>query len=112
MNYPGGVGGTQQERQVAIMLSNLALSYTDRQFDHFANMPYRAFLRTKYWKMVRQIVLLVNPSCVLCDSRHNLNVHHKRYSHHGWEHLWLERDLIVLCQDCHKRHHHMIENPE
>jgi len=41
-------------------------------------------------------------SCQLCNSKDNLNVHHRTYERRGHE---LASDLIVLCKQCHKTFH-------
>ena len=73
------------------------------------NMPYKQFLQTHYWTIVRNYKLyLVGYKCNLCGSSSILNVHHKSYEHHGEEHKYLE-DLIVLCQPCHGKFHDKLE---
>lgn len=69
------------------------------------NMPYKDFLNTLYWDLVRTIKKEnVNYKCELCNCNHNLAVHHKTYENHGDEYHHLE-DLIVLCSDCHAKFH-------
>jgi hypothetical protein len=67
-------------------------------------MSYKSFLRTIYWSFIRDYLLEKIPKCSQCGSNERLNVHHRSYEHHGWEHLNLD-DLIVLCQECHKNQH-------
>lgn len=40
------------------------------------------------------------------SSKEGLNVHHNSYAHHGQEHKHLE-DLVVLCNNCHKKFHNI-----
>jgi 5-methylcytosine-specific restriction endonuclease McrA len=67
-------------------------------------LPYQEYLQTKHWKELRQKMLKkAKHKCRLCHAENKtLNVHHKTYKHIGNEKL---TDLIVLCQDCHAKHH-------
>ena len=73
-----------------------------------AEMSYDNFLCTPYWKAISDYVKhKFNCVCKLCKSTDNLNVHHKIYDNHGYEHRMnvIETDLTVLCRDCHKKIH-------
>lgn len=64
---------------------------------------YDAYLAGDVWQTIRRLALEhYGQSCVLCGSTARLNVHHRRYTARGREQL---ADLIVLCADCHARHH-------
>jgi len=68
-------------------------------------MPYPEYLKTTEWKIkARAAKEKVNNRCQLCNSHSpkNLNVHHNNYLNIGNE---LDSDLIVLCEDCHAKHH-------
>jgi len=66
---------------------------------------YRSFLKSDYWKKVRQIVISRDKRCCIkCGRSDNLHVHHKTYEHHLIEHLYLG-DLITLCKGCHQTEH-------
>ena len=68
-------------------------------------MPYKDFLQTHYWEIVRNYVVYKRGHrCELCAHEGNFNVHHKTYEHHGEEHHHLE-DLILLCRLCHAKFH-------
>lgn len=72
-------------------------------------MNYKDFLQTPYWKAVSEKkVRKAQYRCELCNSQGVLNVHHRTYSHKGFEALHLE-DLIVLCQNCHYKFHSKLE---
>lgn len=43
-----------------------------------------------------------NYKCVLCDSKKNIQVHHKNYNNIGNEKA---TDLITLCYNCHLKYH-------
>ena len=73
-------------------------------------LPYDDFLRSSFWRIVREYVLArARHRCELCSSKKNLNVHHKTYKHHGLEHIHTE-DLIALCKRCHAKFHDKLKN--
>jgi len=66
-------------------------------------MTYTEYLQTDHWKKIRKWVLgFWDHKCSLCFSSRNVEVHHRTY-----ERLYHEliTDLIVLCDNCHERHH-------
>ncbi len=66
---------------------------------------YRLFLKTDYWKEVRQKVISRDKrACTKCGRSDKLHVHHTTYANHLKEHRHLG-DLITLCEDCHKKEH-------
>lgn len=68
-------------------------------------MIYKLFLKSDYWKYVRDLILVRdNKTCIHCSNTNKLRVHHKTYDHHYKEHLHLD-DLITLCHNCHKKEH-------
>ena len=79
-----------------------------------ASLSYCEFLNTPYWEGVRQYKLKkAEYKCELCGKSGILNVHHKTYDRHGMEHVReiADKDLIVLCKDCHRRFHEkLIDN--
>lgn len=70
-------------------------------------MEYGEFLRTPYWKIISYEVKKKNKfRCVMCDSGERLQVHHKNYSLHGYEHTYEGmRSLTCVCDNCHSKHH-------
>lgn len=71
-------------------------------------LNYSDFLQTPYWKIVSKYKKSQNDfKCQLCNSGGTLNVHHKTYARHGYEHLTdvIKNDLICLCENCHKKFH-------
>lgn len=50
--------------------------------------------------------ILFEPVCFRCGSRERLNVHHKNYKNLGNE---TDKDLVVLCENCHKKLHQIAE---
>ena len=68
---------------------------------------YYSYLRSKEWSVVcRMAVHSANHRCQLCNSSHQLNVHHKTYANLGRE---VSDDVIVLCRICHARFHGKLE---
>lgn len=70
---------------------------------------YFKYLKSAHWKAIKKLALQMYKSCVLCNSKKKLNVHHRNY-----DHLYNEiitEDLIVLCKDCHCLYHG-IEKPK
>ena len=69
-----------------------------------SRLPYDEYLLTPHWKQVRHASLSrANNKCALCGNKERpLEVHHNNY-----ESLWGEllSDLLVLCDECHERHH-------
>lgn len=68
------------------------------------SLPYKEYLKTDHWQSLRREALLLSGrSCALCPSKNQqLHVHHKTYVNKGQE---PQKDLIVLCKDCHKKFH-------
>lgn len=68
--------------------------------------PYRQYLRSKAWRRIRMAMLwIADYRCQLCgrtNSETTLEVHHRNY-----DRVYCERpeDLMVLCSDCHRKHH-------
>jgi len=69
----------------------------------------RSLSQNEYWQGVRKIILARDRSCRVCGSMLYLEVHHDRYYVDGVsiignekEHL---KELILLCAECHKKHH-------
>lgn len=66
-------------------------------------IPYAHYLKTDEWKETRRKALKrARYKCELCNAEGVLNVHHKTYERRGEED---NKDLIVLCKDCHSKFH-------
>lgn len=66
-------------------------------------LPYRDYLRTAHWSRIRELALeRARFACSLCPATDRLQVHHRTYVRKGFEQ---PEDVIVLCADCHGRHH-------
>lgn len=69
-------------------------------------MKYHVYLKSKYWKQVREVVLKRDKNaCVICQSTYRLQVHHDNYKHIANELRHLE-DVMTLCDKCHREHHY------
>ena len=70
---------------------------------------YREYLETPKWRNRRDAKLRsVGYHCERCDSRRELQVHHRTYERLGEE---LDSDLEVVCVKCHEREHAAKESP-
>lgn len=70
-----------------------------------AEMPYRVFLNSTYYQVIKEIVFYDwGYECAVCTSKKNIQVHHRTYVNRGNEHLNM-RDLILLCAECHIKQH-------
>ena len=71
----------------------------------YNNMPYKMFLHSGYWYIVRDYKKLITGNkCQLCASTKSLQVHHNNYKNKGMEYKNLD-DLCVICDKCHSKHH-------
>lgn len=71
----------------------------------FICSDYDEYLNCNHWDNVRNIKKEeAEYKCQLCSSNEKLNVHHNNYNN-----LFMEEsnDLIVLCEDCHKKFHNI-----
>lgn len=67
------------------------------------SMPYDEYLKTEHWQNVRATALMrADNRCQLCNSPHQLHVHHRTYENRGRE---TSQDVIVLCKKCHAKFH-------
>ena len=84
------------------------LSGCDQDYirDHIKAMDYNDFLETPYWKAIAYVCRMKSGwKCSLCSSKDMLHVHHRTYEIHGSEIDHIEKDLIVLCKQCHETFH-------
>lgn len=73
-------------------------------------MPYAEYLKTPEWQKKRRKALATSGmKCQMCSATNKpLNVHHNTYERLGYER---PSDLIVLCVDCHAKHHDKLPKP-
>jgi hypothetical protein len=67
-------------------------------------LPYEDYLRSDHWTALKEEIRRVFKTCVICNSKSNLNVHHRSYKHRGNPNKEI-RDLILLCAECHNLFH-------
>lgn len=87
-------------------------AYFDKLVCEYINkMDYADFLQTNYWRIIAGIVKNTQRMCQVCNSTKYLIVHHRTYERHGYEHYpqVMKHDLIVLCDECHKKFHNITE---
>lgn len=73
--------------------------------DHIKDMNYQDFLGTPYWKAIAAYIKYrAGYRCQLCNDLTGLIAHHRDYSIHGLEHVYMH-DLIALCNYCHQKFH-------
>jgi 5-methylcytosine-specific restriction endonuclease McrA len=93
-----------------------AQAIKDHQWTYLTNylrahkMSYQDYLHPEHWQDVRArfwASKLHNGGCAVCNTRVNLQVHHRSYRRVGHEKL---SDLVLLCGDCHKLTHQCERN--
>jgi hypothetical protein len=74
------------------------------------SMPHSEYLKTPEWEEIRKAALARSGyACQLCNaSKVQLDAHHRVYERIGCER---DSDVIVLCNDCHRRHHETLVLP-
>lgn len=71
--------------------------------DDLINMPYRLYLKTRYWLDFRkQVKEHYNHTCAKCGSVGNTDAHHVTYDNKGNETF---EDIVLLCRSCHDELH-------
>lgn len=78
--------------------------YTPEHIEELRTMPYKDYLKTEHWKLLKAAVLgRYGRHCDKCDKTHiEVHVHHLDYTRKGHEDI---NDLVCLCSDCHKEIH-------
>ena len=70
---------------------------------------YARYLESPRWARKRKVALTqALGRCQVCNSRHELNVHHRTYERVGNER---SDDLTVLCRLCHELFHGVESSP-
>ena len=78
----------------------------------YSRLTYKEQLNDLRWlKKREQVFKLKGRKCSVCGATHNLQIHHLRYLNgkYAWEYKM--KDLVVLCDSCHK-HKHCIDLDE
>lgn len=81
-----------------------------KQRDKHKFIPYEKQLQDNRWKKFREKILDIRGrKCEMCGSVHNLQVHHIKYIYglYAWE--YSQDELLVLCENCHKAEHLIVE---
>ena len=72
---------------------------------------YGAYINSSAWLKKRiQAYWCLGKVCELCGSNKKIQVHHNNYSALGSEKIF--RDLVILCESCHKAFHKAIPSQE
>lgn len=71
----------------------------------FDKLGYQIFLKSTYWKIIKEWKLFKYPVCQNCQNKNNLHVHHDYYMIKGKEHSHLSCYLRTLCNNCHQNWH-------
>ena len=61
-------------------------------------VDYAEYIKSPQWRIRREQMLRLQPSCQRCGNGRRLHVHHTSYDNLGNE---TRSDLIVLCKLCH-----------
>jgi|SRR3989344_5499483 len=69
-------------------------------------LNYYKYINSDAWKEKSKKWILEIMSCQKCGSGFKLTCHHKHYRTLGFER---KKDIIVLCWNCHKKHHTDVE---
>ena len=101
---PGGREIFRSLPTPAKRFSALQKLITPQEIARLKTMQYKGFLKTLYWRIIREYVIAEYICCQYCKSKNRLNVHHLEYSQRGQEYRDLSC-LILLCRDCHKTEH-------
>lgn len=90
--------------EICVLQSFVKQAVTEINKKDFGGFPsYQEYLNSERWMDFRSIILnYYGHKCMLCSVSTNLNVHHNNYDNLGRETM---ADVIVLCRDCHARHH-------
>ena len=97
----------EYENIISIIIKNKDGIDKNRSFLLLSKLEsYKDYLKTYDWNETRKVVLKeANYKCQLCGIKNvKLNVHHNTYENIGNEH---RENLIVLCDDCHKKFHNI-----
>ena len=105
----------KQQKKASEPPKEKKVNSTKKKHKKAASKPKKALTRKEeyyqelehpLWKEKRKVILERDRyQCRICGSKHNLVVHHIKYSEgkKAWQYPNL--DLITLCEDCHKKVH-------
>lgn len=74
-------------------------------FSELGYDSYNGYLNSKHWDRLKDVYWksTLPKYCRICDAKTNLIMHHRTYERLGKEDL--RRDLVVLCNNCHRDVH-------
>lgn len=82
---------------------NAARALSGEEIKALRTKPYREYLKTQWWYRRRNQALRdAGYRCESCETKRELQVHHKSYQRLGCEE---KDDLLVVCRGCHLGHH-------
>lgn len=96
---------------VWVKMADMKRNHNDDEISEFVkSLKYDEFLKTIYWKNIKEDKTYFSDKCELCGSKEKLHVHHRNYDNHGLEHKRevQDNDLMVVCETCHKKIHGFI----
>ena len=92
---------------------NQWVSSNEDRLAHYKNMEYKQYLRSKAWRIKREIIIIFYGKCLVCgksvaghSSFSKFHIHHNTYENKPLEEFI---DLILLCSAC---HHHAHRRPD
>lgn len=100
---PEGAWITPTTRELIRFIERLPASASEEIKGYFRNNG-ADYYETVYWRMLSSWIKSKRTICADCGAGERLQVHHLTYDHVGEEYLHL-KDLIVLCEECHKERH-------
>lgn len=74
----------------------------------YENSPYKEQLLDKRWRLYRDFAIFTRGGvCEICGSRKNLVIHHPQYKngYNAWD--YSVKDVVCLCNTCHKKIHNI-----
>ena len=83
--------------------------HTQKEIEEYINSRKDRKLDFKWDKLSKQ--LRKNSCCVVCNSKHNLVVHHINGYWEFPEQRYDENNLVVLCNSCHVKYHNSVIKP-
>ena len=74
----------------------------------YEGSPYKEQLLDKRWRLFREFAIVARGGvCENCGSKKNLVIHHPQYKdgYNAWD--YSVKDLVCLCNNCHKKIHNI-----
>lgn len=74
----------------------------------YEGSPYKEQLLDKRWRLFREFAIVARGGvCENCGSKKNLVIHHPHYidGYNAWD--YSVRDVVCLCNNCHKKIHNV-----